>query len=90
MEYRTLGRTGVKVSPICLGTDNYGSATPEGEAIRMIDRALDAGINLLDTANVYQSEPVIGRALAENGKRHQVILVWSPLAMGMLAGRYSG
>jgi len=74
MEHRTLGRTGVKVSPICLGTDNYGSATPEDEAIRMIDRALDAGINLLDTANVYQSEPVIGRALAENGKRHQVIL----------------
>lgn len=74
MEYRTLGRTGVKVSPICLGTDNYGFVTPEDEAIRMINRALDAGINLLDTANVYASEPIIGKALAENGKRHQVIL----------------
>ncbi len=75
MEYRTLGRTGVKVSPICLGTDNYGLATPEDEAIRIINRALDAGINLLDTANVYRSEPIVGKALAENGKRHQVILV---------------
>lgn len=74
MEYRTLGRTGVKVSPICLGTDNYGFVTPEDEAIRMINRAIDAGINLLDTANVYKSEPIIGKALAENGKRHQVLV----------------
>jgi aryl-alcohol dehydrogenase-like predicted oxidoreductase len=72
--YRTLGRTGVKVSPICLGTDNYGHVTPEDEAIRIINRALDAGINLLDTANAYRSEPIIGKALAENGKRHQVIV----------------
>lgn len=74
MEYRTLGRTGVKVSPLALGTDNYGFVTPEDEAIRMIDFALDSGINLLDTANVYASEPIIGKALARNGKRHQVIL----------------
>lgn len=74
MEYRFLGRTGVRVSPICLGTDNYGDATPEDEAMRMINRALDAGINLLDTADVYRSEVTIGKALAENGKRHQVIL----------------
>jgi len=53
MEYRTLGRTGVKVSPICLGTDDYGLATPEDEAIRIINLGLDAGINLLNTANVY-------------------------------------
>ena len=65
MEYRPLGRTGVKVSPICLGTDNYGFVTPEDEAIRMIDRAIDAGINFLDTANIYKSEPVIGKALAQ-------------------------
>lgn len=74
MEYRTLGRTGIKVSPLCLGTDNYGFVTPEDEAIKMIDLALDSGINLLDTANVYESEPIIGKALAKNGKRHQVIL----------------
>ena len=72
--YRRLGRTGVKVSPICLGTDNYGHATPEDEAIRIVNRALDAGINLLDTANAYRSEPIVGKALAENGKRHQVIV----------------
>ena len=74
MEYRPLGRTGVKVSPICLGTYNYGFVTPEDEAIRVIDRAIEAGINLLDTANAYQSEPIIGKALAENGKRHQVLI----------------
>ena len=74
MEYRTLGRTGVRVSPICLGTDNYGYVTPEDEAIRMIDRAIDAGINLLDSANVYTSEPIIGKALERNGKRHQVLI----------------
>lgn len=74
MEYRTLGRTGVRISPICLGTDNYGAVTPEDEAIRMINRAIDAGINLIDTANVYRSEPIIGRALSENGKRHQVLI----------------
>jgi aryl-alcohol dehydrogenase-like predicted oxidoreductase len=74
MEYRPLGRTGVKVSPICLGTDNYGFVTSEDEAIRMINRAIDAGINLLDTANVYKSEPIIGKALAENGQRHQVLI----------------
>lgn len=74
MEYRTLGQTGVKVSPLALGTDNYGFVTPEDEAIRMIDLALDSGINFLDTANVYASEPIIGKALARNGKRHQVIL----------------
>lgn len=74
MEYRTLGRTGVKVSPICLGTDNYGFVTPEDEAIRMINCAIDAGVNLLDTANVYDSEPIIAKALADNGKRHQVLI----------------
>lgn len=74
MEYRVLGRTGVKVSPICLGTDNYGIYTPEDTSIRMINTAIDAGINLLDTANVYESETIIGKALAENGKRHQVLI----------------
>lgn len=74
MEYRKLGRTGVEVSPICLGTDNYGTVTPEDEAIRMIDRALDAGVNLLDTADSYASEPIIGKALARNGKRDGIIL----------------
>lgn len=77
MEYRTLGRTGVKVSPFCLGTDNFANPTPEDEAKRMLNRALEAGINFIDTSNSYaqgESERIIGRALAENGRRQQVVL----------------
>ena len=77
MEYRTLGRSGVKVSPLCLGTDNFANPTPEKEAIRMIDIALDAGINMIDTSNSYvkgEAECIIGRALAKNKRRHEVIL----------------
>ena len=76
MEYRLLGRTGVRVSPLCLGTMNLGGPTPEPEAIRMIHRSLEAGINFLDSANVYNkggSEEVVGKALSD-GRRHQVIL----------------
>ena len=82
MEYRNLGRTGVKVSPLCLGCLFGGDRTPEAEAMDMIDRALDAGLNFLDTADVYgtchnrrgQSEEVIGQALQRNGRREHVIL----------------
>ena len=77
MEYRTLGRTGVKVAPLCLGTDNFANPTPEAESVAIIDRALDAGINLIDTSNSYaqgECERIIGRALAANGRRQQVIL----------------
>ncbi len=76
MEYRLLGRTGVRVSPLCLGTMNLGGPTPEPEAIRMVHRALEAGINFLDSANAYnkgESERVVGRALV-NGKRQNVVL----------------
>jgi aryl-alcohol dehydrogenase-like predicted oxidoreductase len=77
MEYRVLGRTGVKVAPLCLGTDNLANPTPEAESIKMIHRALEAGINLIDTSNTYakgESERIIGRALAENGRRYQVVI----------------
>ena len=77
MEYRTLGRTGVKVSPLALGTDNFANPTPEAESIEIINRALAAGINLIDTSNSYakgESERIIGRALAENGRRDEVII----------------
>jgi aryl-alcohol dehydrogenase-like predicted oxidoreductase len=80
MNYRTLGRTGIKISPLCLGTDNFGNPTPADEATRIIDAALDAGINLIDTADMYggvtpgASERMIGAALKANGKRDQVIL----------------
>jgi predicted aldo/keto reductase-like oxidoreductase len=49
--YRVLGRTGVKIAPLALGTDNILNPTPEDEASKMILRALDAGINLIDTSN---------------------------------------
>ena len=64
MDYRILGRTGVKIAPLALGTDNIVNPTPEDESIRIIHRAIDAGINLIDTSNSYakgESERVIGR-----------------------------
>ena len=77
MEYRLLGRTGVKVAPLCLGSDNFANPTPEAESIAMIERAIDAGINLIDTSNSYakgESERIIGRALAASGRRDQVLV----------------
>jgi len=77
MEYRVLGRTGVNVSPLCLGTDNFADPTPEPEAREILYRALDSGINLIDTGDVYadgEGEKIIGRALKERGRRHQVII----------------
>ncbi|MCY0879685.1 MAG: aldo/keto reductase [Firmicutes bacterium] len=76
MEYRSLGRTGVQVSALCLGTMMFGRKTDQAEATRMVDRFLDAGGNFIDTANVYQrgvSEEMTGQALS-GGKRHRVIL----------------
>ena len=77
MEYRRLGRSGVKIAPLCLGTDNFANPTPEDEAKAMLNRAIEAGINLIDTSNSYaqgESERIIGRALQENGRRQQVLI----------------
>jgi len=77
MQYRPLGRTGVWVSPLCLGAMNFGGPTDEAESIAIINRALDAGINFIDTANVYnagESERIVGKALKESGCRDQVVL----------------
>lgn len=77
MEYRNLGRTGVKVSELCLGCMMFGNQTPEPDAMKIIDRALDSGINFLDTANVYnegKSEEAVGKGLKQNGQRQRVIL----------------
>lgn len=77
MEYRNLGRTGVKVSKLCLGCMHFGGRTDRDVALDMIDTAIDAGINFLDTANVYvrgQSEETVGKALKRNGKRDRVVL----------------
>jgi aryl-alcohol dehydrogenase (NADP+) len=75
VNWRQLGRTGVKVSPLCLGTLNFGGPTAEDEAVRIVHAALEAGINFIDTANVYhagRSEAIVGRALA--ARRHRVVL----------------
>ncbi|HEY3732697.1 MAG TPA: aldo/keto reductase [Streptosporangiaceae bacterium] len=78
MEMRVLGTTGVRVSPLCLGAMMFGSwGNPDhDESIKIIDRALDAGINFIDTADVYssgESEEIVGKALA-GGKRDRVVL----------------
>ncbi len=78
MDQRTLGRTGVHVSPLCLGTMMFGAwGEPDHDAsIRIIHRALDAGINFVDSADVYargESEEIVGKALA-GGRRDNVVL----------------
>src|SRR3982751_6359135 len=78
MELRPLGRTGVQVSQLCLGTMMFGTwgETDHDESIRVIHAALDAGINFVDTADVYsrgESEEIVGKALA-GGRRDDVVL----------------
>src|SRR3712207_8955316 len=77
MEHRSLGRTGVKVSELCLGCMMFGGRTGEEDSFSIIDRAIDAGVNFLDTADVYStgaSEEVVGKALRRNGKRDAIVL----------------
>jgi len=78
MEYRSLGRTGMQVSPLCLGAMMFGAwGEPDHDAsIKVIHRALDAGINFIDTADIYslgESEEIVGKAL-RGGRRDDVIL----------------
>src|SRR5215216_690935 len=85
MEYRPLGRTGVQVSTLCLGTMMFGAwGNPDhDDSIRIIHRALDAGINFVDTADIYsagESEQIVGKAL--KGRRNDVVLAtkfWGPM-----------
>jgi aryl-alcohol dehydrogenase-like predicted oxidoreductase len=77
MEYRELGRTGVMVSPLCLGAMNFGAPTSEADSLVILQRAQEAGINFIDTANVYnlgESERIVGRFLKESGMRSRVVL----------------
>jgi aryl-alcohol dehydrogenase-like predicted oxidoreductase len=77
MEYRAFGRTGVKVSPFCVGTMNFGGPTSEAESLKIVRRAVEGGINFFDTANVYQrgeSEVILGKALREVAERDSVFL----------------
>lgn len=88
MEYRNLGKSGLKVSPLCLGAMMFGSwGNPDHEdSVRIIHRALDAGINFVDTANGYsegESEVIVGKALKD--RREGTVLatkVWAPVGPG--------
>jgi aryl-alcohol dehydrogenase-like predicted oxidoreductase len=78
MDHRPLGRTGVSVSKLCLGAMMFGDwgNRDHDESIRIIHQALDAGINFIDTADVYshgESEVIVGKALA-GGRRDDVVL----------------
>ncbi len=77
MDYVQFGRTGLSISPLVLGCMMFGGRTSPEDSYTIIDRAIDAGINILDTANVYnagRSEEVVGEALKRNGKRNSIIL----------------
>ncbi|HHL3406506.1 TPA: aldo/keto reductase [Klebsiella pneumoniae] len=98
MNYTHLGRTGLKVSRLCLGTMNFGDVTDEKTSARILDEALEAGINFIDTADVYGteqspdiqqgsglSEEIIGRWLQQGGRRERIVLatkVYQPMGAG--------
>src|SRR3954469_13438608 len=78
MDYRFLGRTGLRVSPLCLGTMNFGPETDEATSHEIMDAGLDAGINFFDTANVYggrETEQIIGRWFALGGGRREKVVL---------------
>lgn len=98
MNYTHLGRTGLKVSRLCLGTMNFGDVTDEKTSASILDEALEAGINFIDTADVYGteqspdiqqgsglSEEIIGRWLQQGGRRERIVLatkVYQPMGPG--------
>src|SRR5260370_809100 len=122
MQYRNLGRSGLKISPICLGTMMFGGPTDEATSMRIVTKAREAGVNFIDTADAYNggtSDQVVGRALSNNGARLGIarpvasqpyynamnrmpevehfpachfyglgIVPYSPLARGVLTGKY--
>lgn len=82
MEYRHLGRTALAVSPLCLGTMNFGPQTSEKDSFAIMDRALELGINFFDTANVYGwklgegiTEHIVGRWFAQGGGRREKVVI---------------
>jgi aryl-alcohol dehydrogenase-like predicted oxidoreductase len=86
MEYTHLGRTGLQVSRLALGTMNFGPQTSEPDAFAVMDQALEHGINLFDTANVYGwemgkgvTEQIIGRWLAQGGGRREKVVLATKL-----------
>ena len=90
MEYTHLGRTGLQVSRLCLGTMNFGPETTEEDSFAIMDQALEMGINFFDTANVYGwkkgegvTEQIIGRWLAQGGGRREKIVLATKVYGGM-------
>jgi aryl-alcohol dehydrogenase-like predicted oxidoreductase len=90
MEYRHLGRTGLKVSPLCLGTMNFGPQTTEPDSYAIMDKALDVGINFFDTADVYGgkkgegvTEQIVGRWFATGGERRERTILATKVYGGM-------
>lgn len=90
MDYRHLGRTGLRVSPLCLGTMNFGPQTSETDSHAILDRALDGGVNFMDTANVYGwqkgegvTEQIVGRWFAQGGGRREKTVIATKLYGGM-------
>jgi aryl-alcohol dehydrogenase-like predicted oxidoreductase len=90
MDYKHLGRTGLQVSPLCLGTMNFGPEASEADSHAIMDRALELGINYFDTANVYGwkkgegvTEQIIGRWLAQGGGRREQIVLATKVYGGM-------
>ncbi len=82
MDYVHLGRTGLKVSRMCLGTMNFGPQTSEADSFRIMDKALEEGINFFDTANVYgwktgegATEQIVGRWFAQGGGRREKVVI---------------
>ena len=72
MKYRPLGRTGIRVSQLCLGTMMFGGKSDETESFRMIDHAIDQGVNFIDTADVYgdgRSEKFVGNFINSISER---------------------
>ncbi len=93
MDYVCLGRTGLRVSPLCLGTMNYGPQTTETDSHAIMDEALELGINFFDTADVYGwkkgegwTEQIIGRWLAQGGGRRERIVLATKVYGGMGTG----
>jgi aryl-alcohol dehydrogenase-like predicted oxidoreductase len=82
MQYRSLGRSGLKVSPLCLGTMNFGPHTSEPDSFAIMDKALEVGINFFDTADVYGwkrgegvTEQIVGRWFAQGGGRREKVVI---------------
>lgn len=96
MEITQLGRTGLKVSRLCLGTMNFGPRTSEDDAHEIMDRAVEGGVSFFDTADIYGpnglTEEIVGRWLAKDGRRDQIVLatkLFRPMGPGANDGGLS-